>query len=298
MGNQYDKGLLEHDHEQSNMQTFLTEVANKFGHYLCDKLEDEDVIRRKSILTIKLADGFATGCIATCDGVVPTSAQERLVGLTCEECSRCCKSKVGLVAHHRVHDNESIGTNMVAYLACADCSRLFPTNIGLSRHRRQAHPTQHNADKLDRLAHRVPVKRKQIPEPTTPPFRPYTTKDGKMQRLLCSMGHRRIYTKTPSSIGNRCPLLQKHVGSRPSRVEVPCDWSLIEPITGEEVGRTISLMGNSSPGLDKLIPRILRRFNANKLTGYFNLLLLSGGWPHICVVLELLSTEGHKSDLT
>ncbi|KAG5446013.1 hypothetical protein CSKR_108102 [Clonorchis sinensis] len=29
----------------------------------------------------------------------------------------------------------------------------------------------------------------------------------------------------------------KHVDSRPSRVVVPSDWSLIEPITGEEVGR-------------------------------------------------------------
>ncbi|GAA55103.1 retrovirus-related Pol polyprotein from type-1 retrotransposable element R2 [Clonorchis sinensis] len=55
----------------------------------------------------------------------------------------------------------------------------------------------------------------------------------------------------------------KHVDSRPSRVIVPSDWSLIEPITGEEVGRTVRSMGNSSPGLDKLTPRMLRRFNAN-----------------------------------
>ncbi|GAA50884.1 retrovirus-related Pol polyprotein from type-1 retrotransposable element R2 [Clonorchis sinensis] len=84
---------------------------------------------------------------------VPTSTQERLVGLTCEECGKWCKSKAGLVAHHRVHDNESVGTNMVAQLACADCSRLFPTKIGLSQHRRHAHPTQHNADKLSRVKH-------------------------------------------------------------------------------------------------------------------------------------------------
>ncbi|KER21602.1 hypothetical protein T265_15051, partial [Opisthorchis viverrini] len=82
---------------------------------------------------------------------VPTSAQERLVGFTCEECGKCCKSKAGLVAHHRVHDNESVGTSTVAQLACADCFRLFPTNIGLSQHRRDAHPTQHNADKLGRV---------------------------------------------------------------------------------------------------------------------------------------------------
>ncbi|GAA51835.1 endonuclease-reverse transcriptase [Clonorchis sinensis] len=84
---------------------------------------------------------------------VPTSAQERLVGLTCEECGKWCKSKAGLVAHHQVHDNDSVGTNMVAQLACADCSRLFPTKIGLSQHRRHAHPTQNNADKLSRVKH-------------------------------------------------------------------------------------------------------------------------------------------------
>ncbi|GAA53088.1 putative reverse transcriptase [Clonorchis sinensis] len=84
---------------------------------------------------------------------VPTSTQERFVGLKCEECGKWCKSKAGLVAHHRVHDNDSVGTNMVAQLACADCSRLFPTKIGLSQHRRHAHPTQHNADKLSRVKH-------------------------------------------------------------------------------------------------------------------------------------------------
>ncbi|GAA57064.1 hypothetical protein CLF_112080 [Clonorchis sinensis] len=39
---------------------------------------------------------------------VPTSTQERLVGLTCEECGKWCKSKAGLVAHHRVHDSDSV----------------------------------------------------------------------------------------------------------------------------------------------------------------------------------------------
>ncbi|KAG5447180.1 hypothetical protein CSKR_106424 [Clonorchis sinensis] len=38
---------------------------------------------------------------------VPTSTQVRLVGLMCEECGKCCKSKAGLVAHHRVHDKEN-----------------------------------------------------------------------------------------------------------------------------------------------------------------------------------------------
>ncbi|KAG5442496.1 hypothetical protein CSKR_113256, partial [Clonorchis sinensis] len=45
---------------------------------------------------------------------VPTGTQERLVGLMCEECGKCCKSKAGLVAHRRVHVYESLGTNVVA----------------------------------------------------------------------------------------------------------------------------------------------------------------------------------------
>ncbi|GAA47270.1 retrovirus-related Pol polyprotein from type-1 retrotransposable element R2 [Clonorchis sinensis] len=87
----------------------------------------------------------------------------------------------------------------------------------------------------------------------------------------------------------------KHVDSRPSRVIVPSDWSLIEPITGEEVGRTVRSMGNSSPGLDKLTPRMLRRFNANVLAGYFNLLLLAGGCPpHMCRARITLVPKVHN----
>ncbi|GAA49569.1 retrovirus-related Pol polyprotein from type-1 retrotransposable element R2 [Clonorchis sinensis] len=41
-------------------------------------------------------------------GASSTSKQERLVGLTCEECGKCSKSKAGLVAHQRVYDNESV----------------------------------------------------------------------------------------------------------------------------------------------------------------------------------------------
>ncbi|GAA48144.1 retrovirus-related Pol polyprotein from type-1 retrotransposable element R2 [Clonorchis sinensis] len=76
----------------------------------------------------------------------------------------------------------------------------------------------------------------------------------------------------------------KHVDSRPSRVIVPSDWSLIEPITGEEVGRTVRSMGNSSPGLDKLTPRMLRRFNANRL-------LLTSAWRSSKLRCNLLRTR-------
>ncbi|KER31101.1 hypothetical protein T265_02556 [Opisthorchis viverrini] len=43
---------------------------------------------------------------------------------------------------------------------------------------------------------------------------------------------------------------------RLSRAALPSDWSLVEPITDEEVDRTIRLTGNSSPGLGKLTPKM------------------------------------------
>ncbi|GAA57878.1 hypothetical protein CLF_113305 [Clonorchis sinensis] len=63
------------------------------------------------------------------DRGVPISTQERLVGLTCEECGKYCKSKASMVAHHRVHDNEN-------------CTGSTPP---------ARTPTQHNADKLGRV---------------------------------------------------------------------------------------------------------------------------------------------------
>ncbi|GAA50325.1 retrovirus-related Pol polyprotein from type-1 retrotransposable element R2 [Clonorchis sinensis] len=358
---------------------------------------------------------------------VPTSTQERFVGLKCEECGKWCKSKAGLVAHHRVHDNDSVGTNMVAQLACADCSRLFPTKIGLSQHRRHAHPTQHNADKLSRvkhsgarwsqqesqsllrlannlypscetqtalfarleqyfpgrsaisiktrlrvlnwqaqqdesssggpdqtigqiaaysseaddysvwfkqtvdcavslleshadsslasvdllafarglqsgimtpeqvlslldlhasrtfphtwktvsrrrrqLAHRMPVNRKQIRRANYAAIQTlYHQRRKDAASAVLDGSWKDLYKGNcglppdAEQYWKQVLSAPKHVDSRPSRVIVPSDWSLIEPITGEEVGRTVRSMGNSSPGLDKLTPRMLRRFNAN-----------------------------------
>ncbi|GAA56514.1 endonuclease-reverse transcriptase [Clonorchis sinensis] len=57
----------------------------------------------------------------------------------------------------------------------------------------------------------------------------------------------------------------KHVDNRPIRAVLSSDWGLIEPITDEEVGSTIRLMGNSFPRLNKCTPRMLRRFSANAL---------------------------------
>ncbi|GAA57523.1 retrovirus-related Pol polyprotein from type-1 retrotransposable element R2 [Clonorchis sinensis] len=300
---------------------------------------------------------------------VPTSTQERFVGLKCEECGKWCKSKAGLVAHHRVHDSDSVGTNMVAQLACADCSRLFPTKIGLSQHRRHAHPTQHNADKLSRvkhsgarwsqqesqsllrlannlypscetqtalfarleqyfpgrsvisiktrtfphtwktvsrrrhqLAHRMPVNRKQIRRANYAAIQTlYHQRRKDAASAVLDGSWKDLYKGNcglppdTEQYWKQVLSAPKHVDSRPSRVIVPSDWSLIEPITGEEVGRTVRSMGNSSPGLDKLTPRMLRRFNANVLAGYFNLFLLAGGCPpHLCRARITLVPKVHN----
>ncbi|GAA54740.1 retrovirus-related Pol polyprotein from type-1 retrotransposable element R2 [Clonorchis sinensis] len=316
---------------------------------------------------------------------------------------------------------------MVAQLACADCSRLFPTKIGLSQHRRQAHPTQHNADKLSRvkhsgarwsqqesqsllrlannlyppsetqtalfarlqqyfpgrsaisiktrlrvlnwqaqqdesssggpdqtigqiaaysseaddysvwfkqtvdcavslleshadsslasvdllafarglqsgimtpeqvlslldlhasrtfphtwktvsrrrrqLAHRMPVNRKQIRRANYAAIQTlYHQRRKDAASAVLDGSWKDLYKGNcglppdAEQYWKQVLSAPKHVDSRPSRVIVPSDWSLIEPITGEEVGRTVRSMGNSSPGLDKLTPRMLRRFNAN-----------------------------------
>ncbi|GAA50269.1 hypothetical protein CLF_104310 [Clonorchis sinensis] len=316
---------------------------------------------------------------------VPTSTQERLVGLTCEECGKWCKSKAGLVAHHRVHDNDSVGTNMVAQLACADCSRLFPTKIGMSQHRRHAHPTQHNAGSAISIKTKLRVLNWQAqqdesssggPDQTIGQMATHSSEadnysvcfkqtmdyavslleshaDGSLASvdllalarglqsgimtpeqflLFLDLHASRTFPHTWKTVSRRVRQLvhwmlinrkqirradyaafqtlyhqrrkdaasavldgswkdlykgncglpldveqywkqvlsaPKHVDSRPSRIVVPSDWSLLEPITSTEVGRAISLMGSSSPGLDELTPRMLRRFNANSLAGEF-----------------------------
>lgn len=75
-----------------------------------------------------------------------------------------------------------------------------------------------------------------------------------------------------------------HCDSRPCRSVTPMDWSLIEPISHEEVSSAIRRMGNTAPGLDKIRPVDLKHYNPKALAGYFNLLLLSEGCPeHLCI---------------
>jgi hypothetical protein len=74
-----------------------------------------------------------------------------------------------------------------------------------------------------------------------------------------------------------------HEDVRPTRSVLPTDWSLIEPISGDEVARAIKTMANTAPGLDKITVQHLRQFKSNALAAYFNLLLLSGGCPpYLC----------------
>ncbi|GAA54872.1 retrovirus-related Pol polyprotein from type-1 retrotransposable element R2 [Clonorchis sinensis] len=113
---------------------------------------------------------------------VPTSTQESFMGLTCEECGKCCKSKAGLVAHHRVHGNDSVGHFHTP-------GKLYPDAI-------VSYPIGCRSTESKSA------------EPTKLPSRPYTTKDGKVQRLLWSMGHGRIYTKGKRDCNDRQHLLK------------------------------------------------------------------------------------------
>ncbi|GAA49471.1 retrovirus-related Pol polyprotein from type-1 retrotransposable element R2 [Clonorchis sinensis] len=137
-------------------------------------------------------------------------------------------------------------------------SRTFPhTWKTVSRRRRQ-------------LAHRMPVNRKQIRRANYAAIQTlYHQRRKDAASAVLDGSWKDLYKGNcglppdAEQYWKQVLSAPKHVDSRPSRVIVPSDWSLIEPITGEEVGRTVRSMGNSSPGLDKLTPRMLRRFNAN-----------------------------------
>ena len=74
-----------------------------------------------------------------------------------------------------------------------------------------------------------------------------------------------------------------HQDQRTPRFVVPTDWSLIDSISPDEVTAALKDMGNSAPGLDKLLPTQLRKMKPCALAGYFNLLLLAEGCPaHLC----------------
>ncbi|GAA47271.1 retrovirus-related Pol polyprotein from type-1 retrotransposable element R2 [Clonorchis sinensis] len=169
-------------------------------------------------------------------------------------------------------------------------SRTFPhTWKTVSRRRRQ-------------LAHRMPVNRKQIRRANYAAIQTlYHQRRKDAASAVLDGSWKDLYKGNcglppdAEQYWKQVLSAPKHVESQPSRVVVPSDWSLIEPITGEEVGRTVRSMGNSSPGLDKLTPRMLRRFNANVLAGYFNLFLLAGGCPpHLCRARITLVPKVHN----
>ena len=86
-----------------------------------------------------------------------------------------------------------------------------------------------------------------------------------------------------------------HADKRPCRQVIPCDWSLIDPITGVEVKSALKRVGNTAAGLDRLLPKDLEKMNAKALAAYFNFLLLAEGCPsHLCRSRITLTPKIHE----
>ncbi|GAA52030.1 retrovirus-related Pol polyprotein from type-2 retrotransposable element R2DM [Clonorchis sinensis] len=170
-------------------------------------------------------------------------------------------ASVDLLAFARGLQSGIMTPEQVLSLLDLHASRTFPhTWKTVSRRRRQ-------------LAHRMPVNRKQIRRANYAAIQTlYHQRRKDAASAVLDGSWKDLYKGNcglppdAEQYWKQVLSAPKHVDSRPSRVIVPSDWSLIEPITGEEVGRTVRSMGNSSPGLDKLTPRMLRRFNANVST--------------------------------
>ncbi|GAA56809.1 retrovirus-related Pol polyprotein from type-1 retrotransposable element R2 [Clonorchis sinensis] len=171
-------------------------------------------------------------------------------------------ASVDLLAFARGLQSGIMTPEQVLSLLDLHASRTFPhTWKTVSRRRRQ-------------LAHRMPVNRKQIRRANYAAIQTlYHQRRKDAASAVLDGSWKDLYKGNcglppdAEQYWKQVLSAPKHVDSRPSRVIVPSDWSLIEPITGEEVGRTVRSMGNSSPGLDKLTPRMLRRFNANVTSG-------------------------------
>ncbi|GAA55060.1 hypothetical protein CLF_106601 [Clonorchis sinensis] len=75
---------------------------------------------------------------------------------------KCVDTGKNLNGYLVIANGTNFGYNVFARLACIDSFRLLPTKIGPSQLRRHTHLSQHYADRLGRLAHRLPANRKQI----------------------------------------------------------------------------------------------------------------------------------------
>ncbi|GAA53122.1 retrovirus-related Pol polyprotein from type-1 retrotransposable element R2 [Clonorchis sinensis] len=123
------------------------------------------------------------------------------------------------------------------------------------------------------LTHRLPANQKQIRRENTPLSGPHAIKQRKMQCLMPDVdgSWKDLYkgncglTLDAEQYWKQVLSAPKHVYSWRSRAALPSGWSLIKPIAGEEIGRTIRVINHSSPGLDKLAVRMLRQFNANAI---------------------------------
>ncbi|GAA51278.1 endonuclease-reverse transcriptase [Clonorchis sinensis] len=189
-------------------------------------------------------------------------------------------ANVDLLAFARGLQSGIMTPEQVLSLLDLHASRTFPhTWKTVSRRRHQ-------------LAHRMPVNRKQIRRANYAAIQTlYNQRRKDAASAVLDGSWKDLYKGNcglppdAEQYWKKVLSAPKHVDSRPSRVIVPSDWSLIEPITGEEVGRTVRSMGNSSPGLDKLTPRMLRRFNVWALSVRTTLLCVAHGGE--CTFLPL-----------
>ncbi|GAA52320.1 retrovirus-related Pol polyprotein from type-1 retrotransposable element R2 [Clonorchis sinensis] len=142
-------------------------------------------------------------------------------------------ASVDLLAFARGLQSGIMTPEQVLSLLDLHASRTFPhTWKTVSRRRRQ-------------LAHRMPVNRKQIRRANYAAIQTlYHQRRKDAASAVLDGSWKDLYKGNcglpPDAEHYWKQVLSapKHVDSRPSRVIVPSDWSLIEPITGEEVGRT------------------------------------------------------------
>ncbi|GAA47315.1 endonuclease-reverse transcriptase [Clonorchis sinensis] len=193
------------------------------------------------------------------------------MGPTCEECGKCCKSKAGLVAHHRVHDNHSVeaddygvwfkqtvdcavslleshadsslaSVDLLAFVRGLQSGIMTPEQVlsllDLNASGTVPHTWKTVSRRRRQLTHRMPVNRKQIRRASYAAIRTlYHQRREDAASAVLHGSWKDLYKGNcglPLDTGQYWKQVlsaPKHVDSRPSRVVVPSDWSLIEPIT-------------------------------------------------------------------
>ena len=114
--------------------------------------------------------------------IIPsTTANNSEPAFVCNLCDKGCANKQGLTLHRKsAHPNAPARQNEDAQPSlpypCSKCSRSFLTNRGLSAHFRQAHETEWNTLKVQKIQNR-PLRRRaaQHQQPISRPFQPSVT---------------------------------------------------------------------------------------------------------------------------